>query len=178
MRNEDSKWVSRCRNGDLSAFEKLVKKYHKLLFNLAYRMTNNYDDSEDITQTVFIKAYENLGSYNQEYKFYSWIYRIALNESINHWKSQKRKVALEIEVPSDDNSPADNYDALIIRETVQNALMQIKPKYRTLIILKHFQNNSYADIALILAIPEQKVKSRLFTARKLLKNILENRGLI
>ncbi len=141
-------------------------------------MTNNYDDSEDITQTVFIKAYENLGSYNQKYKFYSWIYRIALNESINHLKSQKRKVALEIEVPSDNNSPADNYDALIIRETVQNTLMQIKPKYRTLIILKHFQNNSYADIALILAIPEQKVKSRLFTARKLLKNILENRGLI
>jgi len=141
-------------------------------------MTNNYHDSEDITQAVFIKVYENLGSYNQKYKFYSWIYRIALNESLNYLKSQKRKTALEIDVPSDNKDPAENHQVLATRETVQNAIMRLKPKYRRLIVLKHFQNHSYADIAMVLDIPEQKVKSRLYTARRMLKDILEDRGLI
>ncbi len=90
--NEDSDGilVQRCRAGDRRAFEALVGRYEKPVFNAALRMLRNPEDARDVAQTVFLKAFEHLADYDPKYRFYSWIYRIALNESINILNGRKR----------------------------------------------------------------------------------------
>jgi RNA polymerase sigma-70 factor (ECF subfamily) len=79
----DVRLVERCRAGDKRAFESLLVRYQKPVFNAALRMLRNRDDARDVAQTVFLKAYEHLADYDPSFKFYSWIYRVAINESIN-----------------------------------------------------------------------------------------------
>ena len=80
---DDIALMERCRNGDRQAFETLVVRYQKPVYNAAYRMLHNTEDARDVTQTVFLKVFENLDKYDPSHRFFSWIYRIALNESIN-----------------------------------------------------------------------------------------------
>jgi len=87
--NNDTDLVQECLAGNTKAFEALIDKYQKKIFNIVYRMTGNDDDAEDITQSVFIKVYEKLSSFNPKYKFFSWLYRIALNESLNLMNQKK-----------------------------------------------------------------------------------------
>lgn len=177
MKNDDKNYVSQCLAGDVRAFETLVDKYEKALFNVVYRMTKNVNDAEDITQTVFIKAYENLGRYNNKYKFFSWIFRIAVNESLNFLEKQKRSTQLNFEPEAQDNTPEELYREIELSDQIQTALMEIDPEYRILIILKHFENCSYKEISIILNLTEKKVKSRLYTARQLLREILLQNGM-
>ena len=80
---DDAVLVRECLQGNPQAFGILVDRYQMVIFNLAYRICNNYNDADDITQTVFIKVYENLRKYKSRYKFFSWLYRIAVNEALN-----------------------------------------------------------------------------------------------
>lgn len=173
----DNDLVQKCLTGNGKAFETIVEKYQRPLLNLVFRMTHNVDDAEDITQAAFIKAYENLKNYNSKYKFYSWIYRITLNEALNFVNRKKRGEVLEGEIISEEDSPDQVYKRTETEEHIEEALMQMDPKYRTLIILNHFQNYSYTEISEITEIPEKKVKSRLFTARQILKDILIKNGI-
>lgn len=175
---QDSELVHQCLNGNTNAFETLVEKYQKPIFNIAYRMTNNYDDAEDITQSVFVKAYEKLGMYNSKYKFFSWIYRMAMNETLNHLNQHRRIEALNKDYVSKDKTPEESYDETEMSEEVQDALTNIGFEYQGLIVLRHFQHFSYRDIAYILDIPEKKVKSRLFSARQMLREILSQKGIM
>jgi len=174
---EDKELVKHCLQGERKAFEALVDKYQKTVFNIIYRLIHNFDESEDLTQKVFIKVYENLASYNTRYKFFSWIYRIALNESLNFLKAKKHLTPLDDEYLATDKRPDETYNGAELSERIQKALNQLKPDYKTVIILKHFQNCSYNEIAEIVDIPEKTVKSRLFTARQLLKDILIKEGI-
>ena len=174
---EDRELVKRCLKGEQKAFEALVDKYQKTVFNIVYRLIHNFDESEDLTQKVFIKIYENLDTFNIRYKFFSWMYRIAVNESLNHLKTKKRLTPLEDENIAAGKRPDETYNGMEISERIQKALDQLKPDYKTVIILKHFQNCSYHEIAKIVDIPEKTVKSRLFTARQLLKDILIQEGI-
>ena len=158
--------------GDRKAFESLLVQYEKPVFNAAYRMLNSRDDARDVTQTVFLKVFENFDHYDPSRRFFSWIYRITLNESINWLGKSKRLEPLQYEAVDDGRGPEQEVDSANLSEHVQAALMSIKADYRTVIVLKHFLGCSYVEISEILEIPEKKVKSRLYSARQLLKGAL------
>lgn len=164
-------------DGDRQAFEGLLVKYEKPVYNAAYRMLHNEEDARDVTQTVFLKVFEHLDSYDPKYKFFSWIYRIALNESVNCLKKQNRMDVQNREPASDSRGPDEETGSEQLESGMQAALMTLKPEYRTVIILKHFVDCSYHEISQILDITEKKVKSRLYTGRQLLKEALDKSGL-
>jgi RNA polymerase sigma-70 factor (ECF subfamily) len=174
---DDTKLMERCSNGDRQAFEMLLVRYEKPVFNAAYRMLNSPDDARDVTQTVFLKVFEHIDQYDPRYRFFSWIYRITLNESINWIKKSNRTDALEGDAADTGRGPEQEASNTELGEGMQAALMTISPDYRAVIVLKHLLGCSYQEIAEVLKIPENKVKSRLFTARKLLQQHLTERGL-
>ena len=159
--------------GERTAFEALLLRYEKPVYNAAYRMLNSSDDARDVTQTVFLKAYENLGRYDSKYKFFSWIYRIALNEAINCLNQRKRTEELAGEPASETGGPDEATDTDQQSRRIQSALMTIKPEYRSVIVLRHFHEFNYLEIGEILEISETKVKSRLYSGRQMLKDALK-----
>ena len=177
MDPDDGTLVRSCLEGDGQAFDVLVKRYEAKVFNCAFRLVNNWDDACDITQDVFMKVYRNLGKFNARHKFFSWIYRISVNESLN-FLSRRREVDPVVEnVPSDLRGPLDCACGAELSSAVQAALMSLKPDYRTVVILKHFQGCTYHEIAEILGTPEKTVKSRLFTARRMLRDLVVRKGI-
>jgi RNA polymerase sigma-70 factor (ECF subfamily) len=178
MKNEDKNLVKECLQANQKAFETLVDKYQNVVFNVAYRMIGDYDEAEDIAQTVFIKAFENLSNYNPKHKFFSWLYRITINESLNYLKSKKRTENLNSLEKTKEKNPEQKYLEVELSNKIQAALMELEPQHRILILLKHFQYCSYKEISDSLAIPEKTVKSRLYTARQLLKDVLMKQGTV
>jgi RNA polymerase sigma-70 factor (ECF subfamily) len=176
--NEDSDGllVERCREGDRRAFEALVDRYQKPVFNAALRMLRNPEDARDVAQTVFLKVFEHLADYDPKYRLYSWIYRIALNESINVLDRRHRHEPIVGDEVDERRGAEDEVSSQQIGLRVQRALMTLKPEYRAVIVLKHFVDLSYEDIGQTLQLPEKTVKSRLFTARQLLKDALQASG--
>jgi RNA polymerase sigma-70 factor (ECF subfamily) len=178
MELDDHDLVRQSLAGHLSSFERLVEKYQKAIYNAAFRMTHSRQDAEDITQTAFIKAFEHLSSYRSKYRFFSWLYRIAVNEALNFLKASKRESPLEYTTHTDSRTPEVVYEESRRHEMVHEAVLELPLDYRVLVVLKHFQGFSYKEIGYIVGIPEQKVKSRLFTARSRLKDILTRKGLV
>ena len=172
----DADLVRRSRNGDRSAFEVLLRRYERPVYNAALRMLRNPEDARDVAQTVFMKVYEHLADYDPKYRFYSWIYRIAVNESLHGLDRRHRLEPMDEDATDDHPGPDDVVGEQQTCRSVQGALMHIKPEYRTVIVLKHFLGCSYHDMSEILQLPEKTVKSRLFTARQLLKEALLDRG--
>jgi RNA polymerase sigma-70 factor (ECF subfamily) len=172
LEHNDATLVRQCLEGDVKAFERLIDKYQKTIFNVALRMTNDHDDAKDIAQAVFIKAYEKLASFEVGRKFFSWLYRMAVNESLNFINRHKRFEALEDVFAAEDKTPEESYEEGEMAQRVQRALMRLEPEQRALIVLKHFQEMPYQEIGYIFDIPEKTVKSRLFAARQALRQIL------
>jgi RNA polymerase sigma-70 factor, ECF subfamily len=172
--NEDIRLVRECLDGKGKSYEILVDKYSKIIFRLAGKFVRNFDDAEELTQVVFVKAYENLKNYNSKYKFFSWLYRITINESINYSKRNKTEVISE-ELISSAESPGQAAETKEISINIQDALMKLDLIYRMPVVLKHFLGYSYKELSEMLGIPEKTVKSRLFTGRQLLKDLLKHR---
>lgn len=177
VEQDDPTLVERCLSGDNRAFEAIVEKYQKPVFNAVFRIVNDYDDSEDVTQAAFVKAYEKLKSFNRKYKFFSWLYRIAVNESINFVNSRKNLEGLTESIMSNEKTPEETVDGTDLSERIRDALLDLKLEYRTVVVLKHFQNLSYQEISYIIDVPEKTVKARLFAARERLKGILLRKGI-
>lgn len=177
IEDEDAPRVRQTLEGDPKAFEALVLKYHKPIFNITCRMVVDHDDAEDITQTVFLKAYTKLATFNFHFKFFSWLYRMAVNESLNFLKEKKRFSELSGQYVSSDKGPDDTVHDHEQSEQMQTALMQLALDSRIVIVLKHFMELSYQEMSWILDIPEKTVKSRLFTARQNLKEIIVKKGM-
>ena len=175
--SSDFHYVKECLRGHSNAFEPLIDKYQKPIFNAALKMLNNYEDAQDVTQSVFVKAFEKLDSFDPKYKFFSWIYRMVINESINFLKKRKWIEELDSSIVTLEKNPEKKLDEIELGERVQTALMKLRMEYRVVIILKHFEDLSYREIGYILDIPEKKVKSRLFTSRQLLRDILVAKGM-
>ena len=131
-------------------------------------MLDNVQDAEDVTQTVFFNAFLKLRTYDPRYRFFSWVYRMAVNESLNVLKRRKRTVTLEDEtaIPA---PGATTDDAMELQDRVGTALMSLKPDDRAVVVLRHFMFFSYEEIADVLEIAVKTVKSRLFTARERLR---------
>ena len=174
--DQDRALIKRYLEGEGDAAGGLVDRYQKPLFNVALRMLDNPQDAEDVTQTVFFNAFLKLRSYDPRYKFFSWVYRMTVNESLNVLKSRKQTTTLddapEIPVREDTVSPD---DATELQRRVGNALMSLNPDDRAVMVLRHFVFFSYEEIADVLEIPVKTVKSRLFTARERLRLILRER---
>jgi RNA polymerase sigma-70 factor (ECF subfamily) len=171
-KTDDTKLIERCRSGDRQAFEALLVQYEKPVFNAAYRMLNSRDDARDVTQTVFLKVFENFDQFDPTRRFFSWIYRITLNESIN-WLGKTNKLEpLAFDAADEGKGPEQEVESARVSQDVQTALMNLKTDYRSVVILKHFLGCSYVEISQILDVPEKKIKSRLYTARQQLKDTL------
>jgi RNA polymerase sigma-70 factor, ECF subfamily len=167
----DRALVERCLKGDELAATQLVDQYHRPLFNVALRMLGNIQDAEDVTQTVFGNAFGALERYDQQHRFFSWVYRMAVNESLNALGRRRRMVTLDADAPI--SVPGLGPDrAVEAGDRVSRALMELRPDDRAVVVLRHFASFSYTEIAAVLEIPESVVKSRLFTARQRLRMTL------
>jgi len=174
--SRDHALVKRCLSGERQALEEMVGLYEKPVYNAAYRILGNPDDAADATQVVFLKTFEHLGQYDPKYKLFSWIYRIAVNESINQLKRGRKQQPLDDQEVAGTRSPEAALAADDLSREIQGGLMDLKEDYRTVIVLRHFSECSYSQISEILQIPEKTVKSRLYSARQLMKETLQARG--
>ena len=175
-RDTDTMLVQACIHGDRSAFADLVGRYERPLFNAAYRVTGSVEDAMDATQAAFVRAFENLGSYDPSRRFFSWIYRIVLNQSLNIVGKRRLTTELNSETPARANDPEATCAASEMVQHLELALMQLEPEGRAMILLKHIEGFSYREIGEVLGIHEKTVKSRLFVARRKLRSILKQHG--
>jgi RNA polymerase sigma-70 factor (ECF subfamily) len=174
---DDVDLVQQCLEGDARAFELLLARYESQVFNVVLRMVHDYDDALDTTQTVFVKVFENLSKFDSRHKLFSWIYRIAINESLNLISRRNRgETATEFATSGEWEVGSSEHHAASARRDLNDALSRLKPDYRSVIILKHILGCSYRDIANILKVPEKTIKSRLFSARDLLRKMLLNQN--
>jgi RNA polymerase sigma-70 factor (ECF subfamily) len=173
MNLDDNGLVQRTLEGDRDAFGLLVNRYQGQVFTLALRMLGVREEAEDVAQAVFLKAYEKLGTFDPGYKFFSWIYRIAHNESVNAIERRSRVQALDEAV----EDASLNLDELDLPELIQKCLAKLDVNQRSVLVLKYVQDLRYEEIAAILGIPSKTVKSRLFSARSVLRQIMNREGL-
>ena len=176
--DQDASIVKACLAGDKAAFGALVEKYEKRLFNTALRVVGDVEDAMDATQSAFVKMYEKLGTFNSEYRFFSWAYRTILNESLNIVKRRKPLEQLNDSIEVESKNPEEQYREAETSRQMDEALMELDTQERTVIVLKHFQHLSYREMSEIIGIPEKTIKSRLFTARRRLKSVILGRGLL
>jgi RNA polymerase sigma-70 factor (ECF subfamily) len=177
METDDEQLVDRCVRGDASAFEELLNRYEKKVFNVALRMVNDYDDASDVTQTVFLKVFQGLKAFDTRYRFFSWIYRITLNESINLVHRRKSVRTLDERWVSNAKGPGEILTDTEEARAIRRSLMSLDLKYRAVLVLRHYLDCSYRAIGGVLQIPEKTVKSRLFTARQVLREALAGEGI-
>jgi RNA polymerase sigma factor (sigma-70 family) len=175
--HEDNNLVTKTLHGEHRAFEMLVRKYQKTVFNVVYQIVRNFSDTEDITQGVFVKAYEKLRKFDHRYKFYSWLYRIAINEALNFVQQKKASYEIPADYVSLDKTPDHVFNELEIIEHVDRALAALDPGYRVLIVMRHFLDFSYKEISEVVRLPEKKVKSRLYMARQIMARHMIEKGI-
>jgi RNA polymerase sigma-70 factor (ECF subfamily) len=173
----DRELVERFRQGDRDAFAELVVRYQRPIYNAAFWVLRSAEDANDVAQTVFLRVAERLDEFDSQYRFFSWIYRIAVNESFNLLRGQGRGEALENEdeVPDPrDNDPETRASDAEIAKRVRAALLAMGTNDRLVLTLRHFSECSYQEIAQILDVDETTVKSRLFEARYRLRHVLRD----
>jgi RNA polymerase sigma-70 factor (ECF subfamily) len=172
---DDRALVERFRQGDREAFAELVVRYQGPVYNAAFWVVRRAEDASDICQTAFLKAAERIDDYDPRFKFFSWLYRIALNEALNLVRSHGREEALDegVEVPAPiADGPEERLQAAQRSRRVEAALMKLSTRDRVVVSLRHFSDLSYAEIAEVLEVDEKTVKSRLFEARQRLRVLL------
>jgi RNA polymerase sigma-70 factor (ECF subfamily) len=179
MEPPDSELVVACRNGNLRKFRILVERYKKPAYFYALGMTGNADDALDISQEAFINAYKSLNRFDGSHQFKSWLFSILANLCKNALRSAdvRRKYfssdgVIRAGSISEAGGPEENLIAKEKKEAVWKALSAIDEEAREIIVLKHFQDMSYKEIAEVLSIPVGSVMSRLHYARLKLKNAL------
>ena len=175
-REDEAELVARSLEGDTRAYGRLIDAHQRVLYNLALRMVNDLEDAKDLTQIVFIKAYENLESFERGRKFFSWIYRIMVNESLNLIARRRSTEPLDEEMETSERGPDRIAESNEVSGIIQEALTELSSDYRQVILLRHFAQLSHEEMSELLEIPEKTVKSRLFTARRILAEILTKRG--
>ncbi len=173
-KDRDAALVNDCKRGDRRAMSQLVSQYQRPVYNAAYRILGNKDDAADTTQIVFLKVFEHIADYDSRFKFFSWVYRIAINESLNQIKKRRKQEPLVDSQASPWRGPAEELGSSQLSSRVQGALMLLSEDYRTVVVLKHITGCSYLQISEILQLPEKTVKSRLYSARQLMKKTLQH----
>jgi RNA polymerase sigma-70 factor (ECF subfamily) len=174
---DDETLVRRCLAGDQEAFGEIVSRYERPLYNVALRTLRNPEDARDATQSAFVKAWLHLGQFDRSRRLFSWLYRIALNESFNRLRMLRRQAPLDDRLI--DRGPAPDESAVQHegRRHLEQAMAQLSDSQREVIVLRHWLQLSYDEIADTLGIPPKTVKSRLFSARTRLGEVLRSMGI-
>lgn len=170
--------VEACLSGDTAAFGVLVDQYESKLFNVALQITGTREDAMDATQSAFVKAYEKLHTFDRSRRFFSWLYRIAINEALNHTRRHSRESDLEGDVPASSSDPEQVVGASETWAEVMRAMAQLGVEHRSVLVLRHLQGMTYREIANAIGISDKKVKSRLFEARRQIRDVLVERGVM
>jgi RNA polymerase sigma-70 factor (ECF subfamily) len=172
---DDAACVARCLHGDSSAFEPLVIKYQRILFTVALRLVGNAEDARDVTQNALVRAFEHLEQFDPNRRFFSWVYRIAVNESLNFRRSERPHDELPA-VLAVDGRQSDMVASHELDARIHAAIARLSREYREVIVLRHFADLSYQEIGEAIGVPEKTVKSRLFSARQRLGVLLGPSG--
>jgi RNA polymerase sigma-70 factor (ECF subfamily) len=187
VKENDSQLIKKAKEGDSKAYEGLLKKYKNSVFNLVYRMVRDIQEAEDLTQEAFIKAFNSLTSFNEEYAFSTWLYKIATNNCIDFFRKRKLQTysldkpiqykdsEIHHEIPDTDLNPEKSILAQERSKIIQDAIETLPEKYYTAIVLRHNEEKSYEEIAEILNLPLGTVKARIFRAREMLNKVLKDR---
>ena len=186
----DSALAQEAAEGRESAFGELLERYERPVFSLVYRMVRERDLAEDLAQDAFIRAFRGIGTYKPEYKFSSWIFRIAHNVTIDHLR-RRRLDTISMEgsryartdeerersrpvVASKDESPAEHVENQELGGEIEEAIGKLRPHYRTAILLRHVEGRSYQEIAEITDLPLGTVKTHIHRARVELRELLQD----
>jgi RNA polymerase sigma-70 factor (ECF subfamily) len=169
---DDHSIIKKVREGDVEAFAQIVERHQQTIFNLTFQMTGSEEDARDLTQEIFIRAYLNLDKVDPRYKFFSWLYRLGVNHTLDHIRQRKPYAGIEGVEVHDRQTGDEIADSRAKRENVRKAIRKLQPKYRLLIVMKYYSAMSYDQMSSITGIPQKKVKSRLFEARQMLRNML------
>jgi RNA polymerase sigma-70 factor (ECF subfamily) len=179
---DDEGLIVKAQEDDLYSFDLLVKKYQKKIYFLAYRMVKNHDAADDVAQKTFINAYSSIKSFKLGYSFYTWLYRICMNLSINYLRRRKFVISesqFEEEVsPLEKETESEDPLSLLVQKEqerkVEQAIDSLPPKYKTVFVLRVYEDLSYEEIAQTLKISLGTVMSRLFRARERLQELLKD----
>ncbi|MGA2176998.1 MAG: RNA polymerase sigma factor [Verrucomicrobiota bacterium] len=170
--DEERDWIRKSQQGDLEAFEALVRRHQRMIHSLTYRMTGSLPDAEDLAQDTFLQAFRQLSGYRAEARFSTWVYRIAVNLCLN-WK-QRRNRQERLQADWSQNQAASRRSDSPALEQVQEALLKLPPKQRAAVILTAYDGLNHAEAARILGCSESTVSWRVFAARAHLKKLLAN----
>jgi len=183
----DIELVQTAVKGREASFEELVRRYQRPIAAYVYRMVGDYDAALDLTQEVFIKVYNSLSRYRSEFKFSTWIYKIAHNAAIDHLRRHAvREQVLaggvegerrEITIESRRLTPEQESERKERRTEIESVVQLLQPSYRELIVLRHSHDLSYDEIAEVTGLPLGTVKNRLFRAREAMRDLLVLRGI-
>lgn len=181
MEVTDAALVERTLKGEQAAYDSLVRKYQRQVYNLSYRMLGNAEDAGDLVQETFIRAYGALASFRLDASFLTWLYKIASNLCIDQMRSRKSKGALSLDLELEEGrepmadrswSPEDTVIRGAVGEIVDKAVMNLPEKYRVVVVMRHLQGMSIEEIAEELSLPSGTVKTHLFRARDMLRERL------
>lgn len=182
----DGELIEKTIIGREDSFEELVRRYQRPITNYVYRMLNDYDSSLDVTQEVFIKVYNSLRKYSSEYKFSTWLYRIAHNAAIDHMRrnsvtkqsleTENSDGAYQLQLESPTPTPEQDRERSEWRLEIDTVIKCLPGPYRDLIVLRHSRDMSYDEIANVTGLPLGTVKNRLFRAREMMREIFTERG--
>jgi RNA polymerase sigma-70 factor (ECF subfamily) len=174
---DERAWILRCQRGEAAAFEPLVKRYMRRAAVFALGWSGNYEDALELSQEAFTRAYRAIRRFDPDRPFYPWFHRILRNLCINHIGRARhsREVELDDQMPlaAQEVSPAERAERGEIRSVVRSAIGRLSAQDREILVLREFQDQSYAEIAEILQIPKGTVMSRLHHARRRLRIELE-----
>ncbi len=181
----DRELVARVQGGDMAAYDELIRRHQRKIYQLVYHMTANREDAEDLTQDVFVKAYKVLPQFKGDSSFYTWVYRIAVNQTINYLKKRNRRSAMSLDDLDQAVERDPGYVELRAREStfrdvslselqkkLNEALQTLSEKHRTVAVLHDIQGIPKEEIGKMIGCSEGTVKSRLFYARRELQKQL------
>lgn len=185
---DDRDLVERAQLGDTKAFDDLVRKYTPKLYGLVYNMTSNRDDTADLLQDIFAKAYRSISRFMGKSSFYTWIYSISVNMTLNFLKKRNRhpKMSLDdvdagiendpdfIKATTGNNSPLRDVNLHELQKRLNDAMMRLSEDHRAVVTMYDVQGLQHAEISKILGVSEGTVRSRLFYAHRQLQNFLED----
>ena len=186
MKENDSDLINRAKSGDSKSYDKLLKKYKNSVYSLVLRMVRNSQEAEDLTQEAFIKAFNSLDSFNEEYAFSTWLYKIATNNCIDFFRKRKLQTysldkpiqykdsEIQHEIPDPDLNPEKSIMATERNKLIKEAINKLPEKYYRAIVLRHSEEKSYEEISEILGLPLGTVKARIFRAREMLNKALKD----
>ena len=172
--------IARARRGDADAFEQLVVAYRDQVFRLALRMCGNEADADEVAQEAFLSAWKALPNFRGDSQFSTWLYQLTTHAAIDLMRREKRQIAAEditeVSAPDPGPSPQQQAERRETQEAVRNAILQLTPEYRQIVVLRFLEDLSYEEIGAALKLPSGTVKSRLNRAKSQLKDILSKSG--